>query len=158
MQTTSAPGFFLAIGMLSTLAACGDETWLRDASQPGAPIFDPRRATEIRSFWYVPSSKINEAVRALQNNSIVAISQDEAAQYIGPVPKVSAGESLYLMRAIDVSDPIPLRVYQAENRLQVSAGTYSTCFFFGPRVHRQPIVAALSRAPERLSLTYSCDG
>jgi hypothetical protein len=115
-------------------------------------------AAEVHSFAYVQPRRINEAVRVLENNSIVAVSQNDAAQLVGRPMVVSAGESLYLLRGIDVSDPIPLRLYQAENRVEVSAGTRSTCFLFRPGVHRQPVVAALSRAPERLYLTYSCDG
>jgi hypothetical protein len=126
MQTTPMRGLFYAAAILSTLAACGDETWLRDASQPGDPIFDPRRATEIRSLWYVSAPKIGDAAHLLESNGIVAISQDDAVQLIGHVSRMSLGEALYLVRGIDVSDPIPLRVYQAENRLQVSAGTRST--------------------------------
>lgn len=158
MQKNSLAKLFVAVAAFGTSLAYGDDEWLREGRNAGEPIFDLRPATEIHSFWYVQAPKINDAIRLLENHAILAISRDNASELIGHVPNISSGELLYLLRGIDVSDPIPLRVYQAENRIEVSAGTRSTCIIFQPRVRRQPIIAALSRTPEHLWLTYSCDG
>ena len=141
-----------------TIAACASDAWLDESNPSGNHFFDPRVARAVRSFWYVSSSQIDAAAQLLETHAIISISPERAAPLIERVPDVPAGESLYLIRAIDVADPIPLRVYQAGTWVEASAGTTSTCFIFRPPIRRQPIVVALPQTPTRLRLSYSCDG
>ena len=104
------------------------------------------------------ASQIDVAAQLLATQAVVSISPERAGPLIGRVPVVPAGEFLYLIRAIDVADPIPLRIYQAGTWVEVSAGTYSTCFIFRPPIRRQPIVVAFPQTPTRLRLSYYCDG
>jgi hypothetical protein len=139
------------------MAAGGGDTWLDESNPSGNHLFDRRLAREIRSFWYVSASQIDVAAQLLRTQAVVSISPERAAPLIGRVPDVPAGESLYLIRAIDVADPTSLRIYQAGTWVEVSAGTYSTCFIFRPPIRRQPIVVALPQTPTRLRLSYFCD-
>jgi len=141
-----------------TTAACSSEAWLDESNPSRNHLFDPRLATEIRSFWYVSTSQIDVAAQMLETRAFVSISPELAGPLIGRVPDVPMGESLYLIRAIDVADPTPIRIYQAGAWVEVSAGTYSTCFLLQPHIKRQPIVVALRQTPTRLRLSYSCDG
>ena len=158
MRQTSSLGFLALLLAGRTIAACGGDAWLDESNPSGNHLFDPRLAREIRSFWYVSASQIDVAAQLLKTRAIVSISPERAAPLIGRVPDVPAGESLYLIRAIDVADPAPLRIYQAGAWVEASAGTYSTCFIFRPPIRRQPIVVALPQTPARLRLSYSCDG
>jgi len=138
------------------ISSCGGDAWLRESNPSGNLFFDPRLATESRAFWYVSASQISVAAAALETRTFVAISPERATPLIGQVPDVPPGDSLYLIRAIDVDGPRHLRVYQVGAWVQVHAGTRSSCFPFAPPIRRQPIVVALPRAPTRLRLTYSC--
>jgi len=158
VRPTNSLGFLALVLAGGTVAGCGGDAWL-DASNPsGNHFFDPRLAREIRSFWYVSASQIDVATQLLSTQAVVSVSPERAAPLIGRVPEVPAGESLYLIRAIDVADPIPLRVYQAGAWVEASAGTRSPCFVFRPPIRRQPIVVALPLTPTRLRLSYSCNG
>ena len=142
----------------SAIAIGSGDEWLDESNPSGNHFFDPRLAKEIRAFWYVSASQIEIAEQLLRTQAVVSISPDRATPLIGRDPDVPAGESLYLVRAIDVADPIPLRIYQAGTWVEISAGTYSTCFIFRPSIRRQPVVVALPQTPTRLRLSYSCDG
>jgi hypothetical protein len=157
VRPTSALGFLALLLAGGTIAAGGGDTWLDESNPSGNHLFDPRLAREIRSFWHVSASQIDVAAQVLRTQAVVSISPERAAPLIGRVPDVPAGESLYLIRAIDVADPTPLRIYQAGTWVEVSAGTYSTCFVFRPPIRRQPIVVALPQTPTRLRLSYFCD-
>jgi hypothetical protein len=141
-----------------TIAACASDAWLDESNPTGNHFFDPRLASEIRSFWYVSASQVAVAAQLLKARAIVSISPERAAPLIGRVPNVPAGESLYLIRAIAIAEPPRLRIYQAGAWVEASAGTFSTCFIFPPSIRRQPIVVALPQTPTRLRLSYSCDG
>lgn len=145
--------FALAGGAVS---ACSSDPWLQESNPAGNLFFDPRLAGETRTFWYVPVPQVGVAAEMLKTQAFIAISPERAAPLLGHVPEVPAGESLYLVRAIDVENPKPLRVYQLGAWVQVHAGQESTCFVFPPPTRRQPIVVALPRTPTRLRLTYSC--
>ena len=148
---------FLALGLAAgAITGCAGDAWL-DASNPsGNLFFDPRLAREVRSFWYVSTAQIDAAAQLLETQAVVAISAERATQLIGSVPDVPSGESLYLIRAIDLADPKPIRVYRMGQWVQVAAATHSTCFVMRPPIRRQPIVVALPKTPTRLRLTYSC--
>jgi hypothetical protein len=158
MRQTASLGF-LALGLVvGATTGCAGDAWL-DASNPsGNFFFDPGLAREIRSFWYVSPSQVDAAAELLETQAVVAISPERAVQLIGGVPDLPTGESLYLIRAIDLADPKPIRVYQMGLWVQVAAATHSTCFVLRPPVRRQPIVVALAGTPTRLRLTYSCAG
>ena len=158
MRPTSSLGFLALLLARGAIAAGGGDAWLDESNPSGNHLFDPRLAREIRSFWYVSASQIDVAAQLLTTQAVVSISPERAGPLIGSVPVVPAGEFLYLIRAIDVADPIPLRIYQAGTWVEVSAGTYSTCFIFRPPIRRQPIVVAFPQTPTRLRLSYSCDG
>jgi hypothetical protein len=151
-----------SLGLLALLFAsgaisgCGGDAWLRESNPSGNLFFDPRLATENGTFWYVSASQISVAAEWLETRPFIAISPERAAPLIGQLPEVPSGESLYLIRAIEVDEPTPLRVYQMGAWVQVQAGTRSSCFPFSPPIRRQPIVVALPRAPTRLRLSYSC--
>jgi hypothetical protein len=138
------------------ISACSSDPWLQESNPSGNLFYDPRLAAETRTFWYVPASQVSVAAELLKTRAFVAISPERAAPLIGYVPDVPTGESLYLIRAVDVENPKPLRVYQLGTWVQVHAGKASTCFIFPPPIRRQPIVVALPRTPTRLRLTYSC--
>ena len=157
MRQTGSLAFLGLVLVGGSIVACSTDSWLDESNPSGNHFFDSRLAREIRSFWYVSASQIDVAAQLLKTRAIVSISPEHAAPLIGRVPDVPAGESLYLIRAIDVPDPIPLRVYQAGTWLEASAGTYSTCFIFRPSIRRQPIVVALPQTPTRLRLSYTCD-
>jgi hypothetical protein len=158
VRQTSSLSILALVLAGSTIVACSSDAWLDESNPSSNHFFDPLLAREIRSFWYVSATQIDAAAQLLKTQSIVSISPERAAPLIGRVPDVPAGESLYLIRAIDVADPTPLRVYQGGAWLEASAGTYSTCFIFHPPIRRQPIVVALPQPPTRLRLSYSCDG
>jgi hypothetical protein len=156
-QTT----FFRFLALLlagCAVSASGSDAWLPESNPTGNLFFDPRLATETRTFWYVAASQISAAAELLRTQAFVAISPERAAPLIGDIPEVPTSESLYLIRAIDVQDAKPLRIYQLGTWIQVHAETGSTCFIFPPKIRRQPVVVALPRAPTRLRLTYSCAG
>lgn len=142
----------------ATIAACSSDSWLDESNPSGNHFFDSRLAREIRSFWYVSASQVDVAAQLLRTQAIVSISPARAAPLIGHVPDVPAGESLYLIRSIDVADATPIRIYQVGAWVEASAGSHSTCFMFRPPLKRQPIVVALPQMPTRLRLSYSCDG
>jgi hypothetical protein len=142
----------------ATIAACAGDAWLQEANPSGNHLFDPRLASEVRSSWYVSASQIDVAAQLLKTQAVVSISPEHAATLIGRVPEITAGESLYLIRAIDIADPIPIRIYQAGAWVEATAETHSTCFLFRPPIRRQPIIVALPQTPTRLRLSYSCDG
>jgi hypothetical protein len=158
VRRRSSLGLLAILLAACTIAACASDAWLDESNPSANHFFDPRVAREIRSFWYVSASQIDAAVQLLKTQAIVSISPERAASLVGRAPDVPTGESLYLIRAIDVSDPTPLRVYQAGTWVEASAGTNSTCFIFRPPIKRQPIVVALPQTPTRLRLSYSCDG
>ena len=158
MRQTRSLGLLALFLVVFVSAACSSDAWLDESNPSRNHLFDTRLAREIRSFWYVSASRIDAAAQMLETRPFVSISPQSAASLIGRVPDVPAGESLYLIRAIDVADPGPIRVYQAGAWVEVSAGTYSTCFIFRPPIRRQPIVVALAQTPSRLRLGYSCDG
>ena len=141
-----------------TLTGCGGDPWLRESNPSGNAFFDPRLAAEIGSFWYVSPSQIDAAAQLLDARAIVPISPERAASLLGHPPDIPAGNSPYLIRAIDIADPLPLRIYRLGTWIQVSAGTRTTCFVSLPGIRHQPVVVALPLAPTRLRLTYSCDG
>jgi len=109
-------------------------------------------------FWYVSASQADASAQLLETQAFISISPERAAPLIGLVPGVPPGESLYLMRAIELTDSAPLLVFQLGTWVEVYAWTYSTCFLSGPSISRRPIVVALPRAPARLRLSYACDG
>lgn len=158
MRQTGSLGFLAILVAAGAVAACAGDAWLDESNPSGNHFFDFRLAREIRSFWYVSASQIDAAAQLLKTQAIVSISPERAAPLIGRTPDVPVGESLYLIRAIDVADSTPLRIYQAGAWVEASAGTYSTCFIFRPPIRRQPIVVALPQTPTRLRLSYSCDG
>ena len=158
MRPTNTLGFLVALLAGGTIAACSSDAWLDESNPSGNHFFDARLAREIRSFWYVSTSQVEVAAQLLKSQAIVSISPERAAPLIGHVPNVPTGESLYLIRAIDFADPIPLQIYQVGAWVEASVGTHSTCFAFRPPVRRQPIVVALPQTPTRLRLSYSCDG
>jgi hypothetical protein len=156
-QTSSLKRLALLLAA-GAVGACSSEAWLVESNPSGNHFFDPRLATEILSFWYVSASQIDVAARLLDTRAIVAIAPQRAATLIGRVPDVPAGESLFLIRAIDVADPTTIRIYQMGAWVEASAGTNSTCFIVRPPIRRQPVVVALRQAPTRLRLSYACDG
>ena len=158
MRKTSSLGFLALVFAAGTIAACSSDAWLDESNPTSNHFFDARLAKEIHSLWYVSATQIDAAALILKTQPIVSISPERAGPLIGGVPDVPAGESLYLIRAIDIPDPIRIRVYQAGTWLEASAGTYSTCFLLRPSIRRQPIVVALAQPPTRLRLTYTCDG
>jgi len=141
-----------------TIAGCAGDAWLAESNPSGNHLFDSHQAREIFSFWYVSTSQIDVAAQLLNTRAIVPISPERAAPLVGRVPDVPAGESLYLIRAIDVAEPTTLRIFQSGTWVEASAGTRSTCSIFRPPIRRQPIVVALHQTPTRLRLSYSCDG
>lgn len=158
MRSTSSLGFLALLLVGGAIAAGGGDTWLDESNPSGNHLFDPRLAREIRSFWYVSASQIDVAAQLLRTHAVVSISPERAAPLIGLDPDVPSGESLYLIRAIDVADPAPLRVYQTGAWVEAIAVTHSACFILRPTIGRQPIVVALPQPPTRLRLNYSCDG
>jgi hypothetical protein len=148
---------FLALLAGVAVTACSSDTWLDESNPSGNHLFDQRLAREVHSFWFVSASQIDVAAQLLETRAIVSISPERAASLVGSAPDVPAGESLYLIRAIDVADPTPLRVYQSGAWVEATAETYKTCFIFRPPIRRQPIVVALPQIPTRLRLSYSCD-
>jgi hypothetical protein len=157
VRQTSSLGFLAVLFAGCAIGASGGDAWLDESNPAGNHLFDSRQAREIRSFWYVSVSQIDVAAELLKTQAIVAISPERAAPLIGRVPDVPAGESLYLIRAIDVAELTPLRIYQTGTWVEVSARTNSTCFIFRPPIRRQPIVVVLPQTPTRLRLSYSCD-
>ena len=158
MRPTSSLGFLALLLARGAIAAGGGDAWLDESNPSGNHLFDPRLAREIRSFWYVSASQIDVAAQLLRTQAVVSISPERAAPLIGRVPDVPAGESLYLIRAIDVADPAALRIYNTGTWVEAIAATYSTCFILRPPIGRQPIVVALPQTPTRLRLNYTCDG
>jgi hypothetical protein len=140
-----------------TVAACAGDAWLHESNPAGNHLFDPRLATEVRSFWLVSAAQIDTAAQLLEARAVVSISPERAADFIGRAPSVTAGESLFLIRAIDVADATPLRVYRLGAWVEVTAGTRSSCFVSRPTIRRQPIVVPLPQAPTRLKLSYACN-
>jgi hypothetical protein len=108
VQPTNFLSFLALLVAGGTIAACGSDAWLSESNPSGNHLFDPRLAREVRSFWYVSASQIDMAAQLLKTRAIVSISPEDAAPLIGRVPDVPAGDSLYLIRAIDVADPTPL--------------------------------------------------
>jgi hypothetical protein len=158
VRQTSSLGFLVLLLVGGTIAACASDAWLDESNPSGNHFFDRRLAREVHSFWYVSAPQIDVAAQLLVARPIVPISPERAVSVIGLVPDVPAGESLYLIRAIAVTDPTPLRIYQLGAWVEAIAGTYSTCFIIRPPIRRQPIVVALPLAPTRLRLSYSCAG
>lgn len=158
MRRTHALAFLVVLVAGCTSAGSGGDAWLAESNPPDNHLFDSRQAREIRSFWYVSPSQIDVAAHLLEARAIVSISGERAAALIGRAPDVSASESLYLIRAIDVAEPATLRIYQSGTWVEASAATRSTCFMVRPPTRRQPIVVALPLAPTRLRLSYSCAG
>ena len=138
------------------IGACSSDPWLQQSNPSGNLFFDPRLATETRTFWYVLASEASVAAELLEPQAFVAISPERAASLIGHVPDIRTGESLYLIRAIDVDSVEPLRVYQLGAWVQIHAGKASSCFISAPPIKHQPVVVALPQTPTRLRLTYSC--
>jgi hypothetical protein len=141
-----------------TLAACSGDAWLEESNPSRNHLFDPQVAREVRSFWYVSAPQIDVVSQMLETRPYVSISPERAALLIGRIPDVPAGDSLYLVRAIDVADPTPLHIYLAGAWVEVNAGTRSACFLSRPPMKRQPIVVALPQVPTRLRLSYYCNG
>ena len=151
----------VSTALLLGIVACSNEqrvgkSWLRD---PSAPHFNRTPENEVHSFWRVVPGKTDEAIDALKNTSVVSISPDDAPGLLARVPIVQPGKSLFLIRGIDVDTrPIPIRVFESKGVLDVSAGTFETCFLIKPSVRPQPLIVALSQAPSRVMIGYSCDG
>jgi hypothetical protein len=141
-----------------TIAACSSDAWLVESNPSDNHFFDSRLAREVHSFWYVSASQIDVAAQLLKTRAFISISPERAAALIGRVPDVPAGESLYLMRAIDLADPAPLRIYRLGTWVEIGAASHSTCFLSRPPINRQPVVVALPKMPTRLRLSYACDG
>jgi hypothetical protein len=158
VRQTSPLGFVALLLAGGTIAACASDAWFDESNPSGNHFFDARLAREIHSFWYVSASQIEFATQLLKTQTIISISPEGAALLIGRVPDAPAGESLYLIRAIDVANPTRLHIYQLGAWVEAIAGTTSTCFLFRPPIRRQPIVVALRQTPTRLRLSYSCDG
>lgn len=158
MRPTDTLGLLALVLAAGTIAACGVDPWLEESNPPRNHLFDPRLAENVRAFWYVSAPQIDVAAQLLKTQAVVSISPERAAPLIGRIPDVPAGDSLYLIRAIDVAEPTPLRIYRVGAWVEATAGTYSTCFIFRPPIRRQPIVVALPQAPTRLRLSYSCEG
>jgi len=150
--------FGLALCAIGAVAGCGGDEWLRESNPSGNLLFDPRLATEVHAFWHVSAPQVDAALQLLETRAIVAVSTERAESLIGHVPDVPAGESLYLIRAIDVADPKPLRILEVGAWVQVTAETRSSCFMLRPVTMRRPVVVALPQAPTRLRLTYACGG
>jgi len=158
VRSTSLVGLLALLLAGGAIAAGGGEAWLDESNPSGNHLFDTRLAREIPSFWYVSASQIDVAAQLLRTQAVVSISPERAAPLIGRVPDVPAGESLYLIRAIDIADAARLRVYQTGAWVEAIAATDSTCFMLRPPIGRQPIVVPLPQPPTRLRLNYSCDG
>jgi len=158
VRPTDILGFLALVLAGGTLAACGSDPWLEESNPARNHLFDPGLAEDVRAFWYVSAPQIDVAAQLLKTQAVVSISPERAAPLIGRVPDVPAGESLYLIRAINLADPTPLRIYRAGAWVEATAGTYSRCFIFRPPIRHQPVVVALPLAPTRLRLSYSCDG
>jgi len=146
----------VALLLAGGIAACAGDAWLDESNPSGNHFFDARLAREVHSVWYVSASKIEFASQLLKTQAIISISPERAALLIGRVPDAPAGESLYLIRAVDVADPTPLQIYQLGAWVEAIAGTTSTCLMSPPPIRRQPMVVALRQAPTRLRLSYSC--
>lgn len=157
-MTKGAAGLLGVVLAAGAVTACGGDAWLHESNPSGNALFDLRLATDVQSFWNVSASQVERATQMLETRSVVPVSSELAAQLIGRVPDIPPGESLYLVRAIELADPAPLHVYQAGAWVQISAGTYSSCFVSRPSIHRQPVVLALPKAPTRFRLSYSCRG
>jgi hypothetical protein len=142
----------------STLTGCGSDAWLHESNPSGNLLFDLRLGTEVRSYWYVSGPQIGRAVQLLGAEAIVPVSREQATQLAGRVPDVPPGESLYLVRAIDLGNPRPIRIYRLGAWVQIDARTDSSCFAFPPDIKHQPIVVAFPGMPTRLRLSYSCAG
>jgi hypothetical protein len=158
MRRIGSPGILALFLAAVAVTACSSDPWLDEANPSRNHFFDLRLAQEIRAFWYVSASQFDVASQMLRTRPFVAISPEQATPLIGRVPDAAAGESLFLIRAIDVADPTRIRVYQIGSWVEVSAGTSSTCFIVGPPIRRQPLVVSLPRAPTRLRLGYACAG
>jgi hypothetical protein len=158
VRATDTLGFLTLVLAGVTIAACDSNPWLEESNPARNHLFDPRLVEDVRAFWYVSAPQIDVAAQLLKTQAVISISPERAAPLIGRVPEVPAGESLYLIRAINVADPAPLRIYRAGAWVEVTAGTYSTCFIFRPPIRRQPVVVSLPQAPTRLRLSYSCEG
>jgi hypothetical protein len=155
MRALAFLGTFLAS---VTLAACSGDAWLDESNPSGNHLFEPGLAMDVRSFWYVSQGQIDVASQMLETRPYVSISPERAAPLIGRVPEVPARESLYLVRAVDVADSVPIRVYLAGAWVEVSAGARSACFLSRPALRKQPLIVALPHSPTRLRLSYYCGG
>ena len=141
----------LALGV----AACEDDVWFVE----GHAVFDPRIATEVKPVWPVSKSEIPTAEALLKDQSAALLSVDEARRLTGADLGSAGGKSLILIRAIDLNGKtIPLRVYSTAGHVHTEAGAFGTCFIIRPSKRRQPLVIALDTAPERVTMSYSCDG
>ena len=140
----------------SAVTACAGDAWLRESNPSGNAFFDLRLATDVQTFSRVSAPQVDRAAQMLETRSVVAISPELASELTGRALDVPPGESLFLVRAIELADPAPLHVYQAGAWVQINAGTHASCFVSSPPVHRQPIVLALPKAPTRLRLSYAC--
>ena len=90
------------------IAACSSDAWLQESDPSANHLFDPRLAREITSFWYVSASQFDVTAELLKTRAFVSISPERAAPLIGRAADIAAGESLYLIRAVDDADPTPL--------------------------------------------------
>jgi hypothetical protein len=180
MSKTKIQLGLLLIFILTGLVGCLDnEPWFVDGSKV---MIDTRFANEIKQFWMVEGKeKLPLAETLLKDVSARELTIAEAENFAGQKLTISNNHHFYLIRGINVRrKPIPLRLYiaagevhdisdehgkitvakkQSKNGvIQVSAGTKTTCFMFSPGVIKQPLILSLERLPERVSMSYSCDG
>ena len=112
MRRTTSLGFLALLLAGGTIPACGGDAWLDESNPSGNHFFDPRLAREIHSFWYVTALQVDAAAELLATRAVVSISPERATHLIGRVPDIPAGESLFLISALDVSHPTPVRNYK----------------------------------------------
>jgi hypothetical protein len=139
------------------------DVWLRDGRESSAEMAQenahPYDWREIHSVRLVRPERVNAAVSALGDRSVLLLSRVEASNFALDTPALDEGESFYLLRGVDVvSNAITIKVYQSGRMINIFSGTSSTCFFFSPRVRAQPLIVALSEEPSRVILGVSCDG
>lgn len=172
-------GLLVILTLISLVGCIDNDSWFVDGSKV---MVDTRFANEIKQFWLVEGKdKLTLAETLLKDVGARELTMTEAENLAGHKPAIPNNHHLYLIRGINVRrESIPIRVYVATGEvhdiidehgkvkvlkrqfkngvIQVSAGTKTTCFMFSPGVIKQPLILSLEELPERVTMSYSCDG
>jgi hypothetical protein len=139
------------VGCISRRAWTTEDSWHNPPSQ-GALVGEGQRLDRAR-IHEVVESKQTEAEELLEDVSIVELTDEQAAGFVGQALPAAAGTKPYLARAVYLARATgSFSVIVYEDQLVVHHGSLGSG---GYRMGRQALVLQLERAPAEVFVTCS---